>query len=95
MEPKQTSKGMPVISQETIDAVVGRYSGRTGKEGTDWGLHLTEIQKRIIREDPNLVKYIEIIVGKYPQHLHNDMLEVAVSLYAILEWQADCNRLKI
>jgi len=38
MEPKYTQKGLPVINEITLEALVDRYAGRKNQSGgTDWG----------------------------------------------------------
>ena len=93
MEPKYTSKGLPIISQETLEAMVGRYTGRKSGQVTHWGTYLSEVQQRLAREDPVLVKFLEIQVGKFPRELHTPLFEVLVGLYAALESQTEANRL--
>ena len=91
MEPKYTSKEMPVISQETLDALLSRYSGERNGE---WGQYITEVQQRIVREDPVLVKFLEMQVGtNFPKELHTSVFQVLVGLYAVLENQTEANSL--
>ena len=91
MEPKYTSKGMPLISQETLDALVSRYAG---KRNGDWGQYITEVQQRLVREDPVLVKFLEMqVVSKFPRELHTPVFEILVGLYAVLENQTEANRM--
>ena len=72
---------MPWVSNKTIDALYQVYAG--GK----WGKHLTELQGILLRDNPNLVKFIESQVGKYPRELHNAMFEVVIGTLAVLRLQ--------
>jgi hypothetical protein len=40
-----------------------------------------------MRSNPNLVKFIESQVGKYPHDLHNAMFEVVMGTIAVLRLQ--------
>ena len=91
---KYTTRGMPVVSQFTLDSILGRYAGRKNSEGADWGSYLTEVQRRIIEEDPVLTKFLEMQVGKFPRELHNSMFELLLGLYAVLETQTEINKLE-
>ena len=86
--PKLTSNGLPVVSVETVEAIWGTY---TGPE--KWGEHLEEVKGRLIKENPNLIRFIETQVRKYPRQMHNPMFEIFVATIAIFEHQAEANRL--
>jgi hypothetical protein len=49
---------IPTISQNTLNAIQNVYAGKK------WGKHLTEVQQRLIQENPQLIKFIENQVGK-------------------------------
>lgn len=94
MDNKTTSRGLPVVSDATLQALRSRYGGRRRGEATDWGSHLEEVKQRMIEENPNLVKFIEGQVGAmFPIADHNKVFEVLVAMYAVLEWQAEANTL--
>jgi hypothetical protein len=76
-----SKQGIPVISNQTLDAVYEVYVGNK------WGIHLTELKENLLRDNPNLVKFIESQVGKYPRELHNDMFEVVMGTIAVLRLQ--------
>jgi hypothetical protein len=73
---------LPVISKTTLDAMQQVYAGKK------WGQHLTEVQQRLIQENPYLITFIENQVGKYPRALHNPLFEVFVATITMLEHQA-------
>lgn len=73
---------IPTISKNTLNAIQHVYSGKK------WGKHLTKVQHRLIQENPQLVKFIENQVGKYPPEMHSPMFEVFVGTITVLEHQA-------
>ena len=70
-----------VVSKQTIDALYQVYAGEK------WGIHLSEVRENLIRDNPNLVKFIETQVGKYPRELHNAMFEVVMGTIAVIRLQ--------
>lgn len=80
---------MPVVTDETLRTVNEAFTKGTER----WGEHLERIKVRIIEEQPNLTKFVEGQVGKYPQEVHNQLFEIFVATYAILEQQANSNRM--
>jgi hypothetical protein len=72
---------LPVVSKKTLDALHHVYAGKK------WGVHLTELREDLLRDNPNLVKFIESQVGKYPRELHNAMFEIVIGTIAILRLQ--------
>jgi hypothetical protein len=74
-------KGLPVVSNQTLDAVYEVYAGKK------WGIHLTELREILLRDNPNLVKFIERQVGKYPRKLHDSMFEIILGTIAVLRLQ--------
>jgi hypothetical protein len=89
-QPKETSKGLPVVSSETVSSMWQNYTTRE-----NWGNHLTEVQQRLIKENPELVKFMESQVGKYPAEIHIALFEVLVGTIAVLEHQAEVNKLSL
>jgi len=87
-KPTATSKGLPVISRDTVASILQTYTSHE-----NWGEHLTEVQRRLIEENPILVEFIESQVGKFPEPLHLAMFEVVVGTIAVLEHQAEANKL--
>jgi hypothetical protein len=67
---KLLEQGLPVASNKTIDALYQVYAGEK------WGIHLSEVRENLIRDNPNLVKFIENQISKFPRELHNAMFEV-------------------
>jgi hypothetical protein len=55
--------------------------------GKKWGIHLSEVRENLMRDNPNLVKFIESQVGKYPRELHNAMFEIVMGTIAVLRLQ--------
>lgn len=88
-EKEITTKGLPVVTKETIDTTFKSHE----KGSERWGDRLERTKKQMIQEQPQLVKFIESQVGKYPQELHNTLFEIAVGTYALLEQQARANKL--
>jgi hypothetical protein len=56
--------------------------------GKKWGKHLSVFRDRLIQENPQLVKFIESQISKYPQSLHTAMFEVVIGTLSILENQS-------
>jgi hypothetical protein len=50
--------------------------------------HLAELRDRLLQEHPQLVKFIENQVGKYPSKLHNAMFGVIMGVTSVLNHQA-------
>ena len=75
------NQGIPVVSKKTLDAVYEVYAGKK------WGIHLSELREILLRDNPNLVKFIERQVGKYPRELHDSMFEVVIGTIAVLRLQ--------
>jgi hypothetical protein len=73
---------LPVVSNKTIDALYQVYTGEK------WGTHLNELRESLLQDNPNLVRFIENQVGKYPRELHNAMFEVVMGTIAVLRLQA-------
>jgi hypothetical protein len=85
--PKETSKGLPVVSSSTTRSIWENYTTRES-----WGEHLTEVQQRLVDENPELVAFMESQVGRFPSQLHIPIFEVLVGTIAFLEHQAEANR---
>lgn len=87
---RETSRGLPVVSVETVRAIKSQFT--SGGEGKSWGEHLEEVKRRLIEENPLLVEFLEGQIGKYPPELSVYMIEVAVVTIALLEQQASANK---
>jgi UDP-galactopyranose mutase len=72
---------IPIVSNQTINAMYQVYAGKK------WGIHLSEVRENLMRDNPNLVKFIESQVGKYPRELHNAMFEIVMGTIAVLRLQ--------
>lgn len=95
MDPGITSKGLPVVSQETIDALFSRYDGRKNRDGTsEYGQLLQETKQRLIEENPALADFLKRQAGKYPEEYHLPMFEVLIAMYLVLELQGEANILE-
>jgi hypothetical protein len=79
---KQVNHRLPIVTAKTIDAIFHVYAGKK------WGKHLTEMRESLIQENPQLVKFIESQVGKYPPALHNILFEVILGVISVLDHQA-------
>ena len=84
-----TSKGMPKVTEETAKTITDEFTKAPGK----WGEHLERVKARMVQEQPHLTKILEGQVGKFPKEMHNALFEISVSTYAILEQQANSNKL--
>jgi hypothetical protein len=89
MPTRQTKAGIPVVSKVTLEAFSERY---TKTKNNDWGDLLSDAQKRMVDENPYLVKHIEAQVGMFPKEAHNAILAVIVGVYKLLEHQAQINK---
>ena len=87
-ESKETSRGLPVIGKGTVESIWETFT-----TSEDWGEHLEEVKSHLVKENPELVKFIESQVGKYPTVLHQPMFEVIIATIAVLENQAESNKL--
>lgn len=88
-ERPTTSRGMPIVSEETIKSLVDTYL--KGRE--NWGQRLQDAKARMVEEQPALVNFIEQQVGKYPPEIHLPIFEIAVAMYTVLEQQANSDML--
>ncbi len=88
-ELSTTSRGMPKVTEKTVNTI---FEGHT-KGLEKWGPYLERVKARLIEEQPNLTKFLEGQVGKYPEELHNALFEIAVATYAVLEQQANSNKM--
>jgi hypothetical protein len=79
---KLRSWRLPIVSQNTLDAMYQVYAGKK------WGQHLSQVQQRLMQENPYLVTFIENQVGKYPRELHTPMFEVIIATITMFEHQA-------
>ena len=79
---KQVNHSLPIVTAKTIDAIFHVYAGKK------WGKHLSEMRDYLILENPQLVKFIESQVGKYPPALHDAMFEVILGVISVLDHQA-------
>jgi len=75
-----SKQNIPVVSNQTIDVLYQVYAGEK------WGTHLTEVRENLLRDNLNLVKFIESQVGKYPRELHTPMF-VVIGTIAVLQLQ--------
>lgn len=88
-ESLNTSKGMPLVTDKTVKSIFESHTN-----GPDnWGNHLEDVKKRMLEEQPNLTKFIEGQVGKFPPELHQTLFEIATATYAVLEQQANANKM--
>src|SRR5687768_12149560 len=78
---KLLGQGLPVVSNKTINALYQVYAGKK------WRIHFNELRGILLQDNPNLVKFIERQVGKYPRELHNPMFEVVMGTIAVLRLQ--------
>jgi hypothetical protein len=89
IQKSETSCGLPVVTKSTVDGAF--QSDKNGER--KWGDRLEDTKKRMILEQPDLVKFIERQVGRFPEELHTGVLEIIVGTYSILEQQSNANRL--
>jgi hypothetical protein len=82
---EETSRGLPAVTESALSSLKELYSAK-------WGDHLEKVKRRMIIENPHLVKFIESQVGKYPVKQHNAMFEVILGTIAALEHQATINK---
>ena len=87
--PKRTSRGLPVVTQDTIRGLI--QSDQMVEQR--WGKRLEEVKARLIREQPALVEFLESQVGKFPPEIHNALFEIGVDVYSVLEQEANSSRL--
>jgi hypothetical protein len=76
------SHGLPIVSDNIIDAIHDVYAGKR------WGEQLTAARDRLIQENPHLVKFIESQISKYPRSVHPALFEVVIGTLTVLEHQA-------
>lgn len=88
-KPVTTSRGMPIVTAETIRAIFDAYTNG----GENWGLRLTEVKERLISEQPELAKFLEGQVSKYPTEMIKPVLETVIGIYTVLEQQASSDQL--
>jgi hypothetical protein len=83
---KLLDQGLPVVSSKTLDALFHVYAGKK------WGQHLEQVRDRLIQENPNLIKFIESQIGKFPRELHDAIFEIVIGTVAVLELQEMVDR---
>jgi hypothetical protein len=84
----ETSKGLPVVEASTVEALWQNYTTRES-----WGGHLEDVKQRLLDENPELVGFVESQVGRFPSELHTPVFEMIVGAIAVLESQAEANKL--
>ena len=85
----EVQSGLPVVTRSTIESIF--QSDKSGERR--WGEKLEDTKKRMIVEQPVLVKFLEGQVGGLPAELHGKVFEVVVGMYSVLEQQANANDL--
>ena len=88
-KPVATSRGMPIVTTETIKAIFDVYTNG----GENWGQRLMEVKERLIREQPELAKFLEGQVSKYPNEMIKPVLETTMAMYTVLEQQTSSDQL--
>ncbi len=89
----QGQPGSPVISAETVEALKSQYTDNSG-DGQTWGDRLTDMQHKVIDNNPRLVEFVEMQVGKFPQELHQPMFEVLMGTMVLIERQAEADAMR-
>ena len=89
MSENFTDSGLPVVQQQTVDAIFDRYADR----GLDFGQFLERSRESLTKDNPSLVKYAEGLVGQHPAEMHDALFQVAVGVYAMLDHQAGLYKL--
>lgn len=84
----QSQPGIPVIAGETLAALMSQYTDRNGVSQS-WGERLEAMQDKVVSTNPNLVKFMEMQVGRLPQALHDSMFEIIVGTLVLIERQAE------
>ena len=84
-----TSKGMPKVTEETMKTILDEFT----KAPEKYGEHLERVKARMIKEQPHLSKFIDSQGTKYPQEMRVPLFEIAVATYAVLEQQANSNKM--
>jgi hypothetical protein len=84
----RSEKGLPVISAETLASIQQVYTAQE-----NWGNHLEEVKQRLVKENPVLRAFIEAQVGQFPETMHNQIFAVIIGTIAVLEHQAEADRL--
>src|SRR5688572_21010838 len=84
-QPKETSRGLPFVSPDTIIYVQETYAERLGE-------YLQEVKTRLINENPHLGGIIDLQLTNYPDELHPPIIHIVTLTIAILEEQAMANK---
>ena len=87
-KPRYTSKGLPVVSPATVDAMKHAF-----ENSDDWNTYLYEVKKRLIKENPVLAFYIRQEVTLAHPAMSEKLLDVVAGTLAVLERQAEANNL--
>lgn len=80
---------MTIVTEETLKTITGEFT----KNPRKWGEYLERAKKRMVVEQPHLIKLLERIAGKFPKERHNELFEIAVATYSTLEQQANSNKM--
>ena len=90
MTKELTSKGLPIITRECKDDLYKSLGGKRLANGKmAYGDFLEDTKRRLIAENPVLVKFMEEQVGKYPLQFHKPIFEVICGVYALMETQSE------
>ena len=76
---------IPIVAPTTVDALRAQYANNCG-DGQTWGDRLTQMQKSLTA-NPELMRFVESQVGKYPSEVHVPMFEVVCATLVVLESQ--------
>lgn len=81
---KFTRKGMPVISDETVEKLY--------MNGKSWVEQLERVRNTISDEDPNLLEYINQQLEEYTPDLRDILAQELMGFYRVLEMQSEENK---
>lgn len=84
IEMKFTRKGMPVISDETVEKLY--------MNGKSWVEQLERVRNTISDEDPNLLEYINQQLEEYTPDLRDILAQELMGFYRVLEMQSEENK---
>ncbi|QQG41569.1 MAG: hypothetical protein HYV90_05445 [Candidatus Woesebacteria bacterium] len=87
--PAVTGRGLPIVTSETFNKILD--ADRKGSE--PWGEMLNRVKDRLVKEQPVLARFLESQGSKFEPEEMLHIIEVAIGVYALLEQQANINKM--
>lgn len=80
---------LPIVTEVTLMNII--ESDRKGSD--DWGKKVQRTGQQLLADNPQLVKFIDSQLAKYPEIIHDQIADVLLAVIAVLEQQASADEL--